>query len=259
MPHYFKQVSDGEFDSTELTRGPWSLDHQHAGPPSALIARQVEKHLDDPGFHIARITIDIVRPVPIGRLVVRIQDEHTGRAVRTLRSELHGAGKLLAVAHVVAIRYGKTGADHPDPGFPVPAHPGGIAENPFPFFADRPGYHETMELRFASGSFAPGPATVWFRMKCDVVQGEPASPLQRVMAAADSGNGVSSVLDINQFTFVNPDLTVHLHQYPSGEWICLDATTTTNQSGIGQTRSILYDEHGQIGTAVQDLLVASRQ
>jgi hypothetical protein len=110
------------------------------------------------------------------------------------------------------------------------------------------GYHSAMEVRFSAGSFVePGPATAWMRMRVPLVAGEEPSPLSRVLVAADSGNGVSSVLDFQKYVFVNPDLTVHLVRYPAGEWVCLNAAT-----------SIDGDEQGQLGRAVQSLLVGPR-
>jgi len=52
---------------------------------------------------------------------------------------------------------------------------------------------------------------------------------------------------------------VHLHRLPAGEWICLDAETYPEQSGIGMADTRLLDEAGQIGRAVQTLLVANRK
>ena len=64
---------------------------------------------------------------------------------------------------------------------------------------------------------AQGPATVWMRMRQPLVAGEQPSPLQRLLVAADSGNGVSATLDWARFVFINVDLSVHLNRMPAGE------------------------------------------
>ena len=116
-----------------------------------------------------------------------------------------------------------------------------------------------MEYRFVSGAFLePGPATVWMRMRHPLVAGERPSPLQRVLVAADSGNGVSAALDWRRFLFINVDLSVHLHRLPAGEWVCLDAITLPEPNGVGIADTALFDEHGPIGRAAQTLLVDSR-
>jgi hypothetical protein len=119
------------------------------------------------------------------------------------------------------------------------------------------GYHTAMEWLFVHGAFLEcGPATVWMRMRVPLVAGEEPSPLQRVLVAADSGNGVSAALDYDRFLFINTDLSVHLLRMPAGEWVCLDARTHVD--GLGLTDTALWDERGRIGRAAQTLLVRPR-
>jgi acyl-Coa thioesterase superfamily protein len=84
------------------------------------------------------------------------------------------------------------------------------------------------------------------------------SPLSRVLIAADSGNGVSNVLDFAKHVFINADLTVHLVRYPVGEWVCLQAATSIDSDGIGLADTALHDQAGQIGRAAQSLFVNPR-
>jgi acyl-CoA thioesterase len=99
---------------------------------------------------------------------------------------------------------------------------------------------------------------VWIRLTMPVVAGEPPTPLARVAAASDFGNGVSSHLSWDTHTFINPDLTIYVHRPPEGEWVCLDATTHYGADGIAMAESALYDTRGRIGRAVQALLVERR-
>jgi hypothetical protein len=39
----FYRAEDDRLIPSELTRGPWDPDAQHAGPPSALLARALER------------------------------------------------------------------------------------------------------------------------------------------------------------------------------------------------------------------------
>lgn len=121
------------------------------------------------------------------------------------------------------------------------------------------GYHAAMEYRFVRGSFAEaGPAVCWMRMRYPLVAGEEPSPLQRVMTAADSGNGISGTLDFARYMFINVDLTVHLHRLPAGEWVCLDSLTVPERNGLGLADTVLFDELGPLGRACQTLLVSER-
>jgi hypothetical protein len=115
-----------------------------------------------------------------------------------------------------------------------------------------------VEWRVASGSFAePGPCTAWTRLRHPLVAGEAPSPLQRVLAVADSGNGLSGELGAG-WLFINCELTVHLHREVVGEWVCVDATTTISPGGAGLATTVLSDTGGAVGVGAQSLLVTSR-
>jgi hypothetical protein len=131
-----------------------------------------------------------------------------------------------------------------------------------PTFALAPGeafHSHGVEHRFVAGLFMEsGPATDWIRLRVPVVPDEEPSPLQRTAAAADFGNGISRVSDFESLLFINPDLTIHLHRAPVGEWVCLDAVTWMEDRGLALAESRLYDQHGPIGRALQTLLIDRR-
>lgn len=255
-------VPDGSgFEATELTRGPWQDDAQHAGPPAALIGRALERLDGSEGTgQIARVTYDILRPVPLGRVEVEARVVRPGRSVELLAAELRGAdGRPAMRATAWRIRT----ADVALPPLPAagdaPPRPAEGRLAPFFDTGHDVGYHSAMEMRFVSGSFLePGPATVWMRPRQPIVAGEEPTPLQRVLVAADSGNGVSAVLDHARYLFINTDLSVHLHRLPAGDWVCLQAVTLPEPHGVGMSDAALWDERGRLGRALQSLFVAER-
>jgi hypothetical protein len=254
----FYLPSAGGFEPTELTRGPWDPGAQHAGPPAALVGRAVELAGRD-GLRTARVTFDITRPVPIAPLEVATRVVHGGRRVELVEATVRAGGEEVMRAVALRLRRAELalpdGLAAPDPPPPGPEH--GEQRPFFPTGAEV-GYHTAMEWRFVSGSFLdPGPATVWLRMRHPLLPGEAPSPLTRVLIAADSGNGVSAVLDWRRFVFVNPDLTVHLHREPAGEWVCLAARTTLDAAG-GLAESTIHDRHGPVARGLQTLFVAQR-
>jgi hypothetical protein len=244
------------FFSTDLTRGPWSPDHQHAGPPSALLACLVERSLPA-HMLVARMTVEIVRPVPIAPLTVALETQRAGRKVQWQSAQLFGPGDtLLARAHALCIR--TTPVTLPVNGDPVSDPvplPDASAPFQFDFFTGEVGYHTGMELKLARGTFGKGQVSMWMRMRQPLLEGETPSALQRVMIAADSGNGVSMALSPVKFSFVNPDLTVYLHRPAEGEWVCLDARTIVQEHGIGLADTRLLDVHGPIGRSAQSLVI----
>jgi hypothetical protein len=256
-------VPDGDrYVSTSHTRGPWDEGFQHAGPPAALLGREIERCEARDGFRVGRITCEILRPVPIASLAVAARVVRPGRSVEMLEGSLSDErGELMrATAWRVRTAELPVPAELAGPGAPPPPAEGRAGDPPF--FGEHAhefGYHRAMEWRFVAGAFdALGPATVWLRMLHPLVEGEEPSPLVRVLVAADSGNGVSATLEFTRWVFVNTDLTIHLHRHPAGEWVCLESTTFATGDGLGLTDTALYDERGRIGRAAQTLLVDRR-
>jgi len=212
------------------------------------------------GWILGRITFEILRPVPIAPLAVRTAIVRPGRSVQLLSASLLAADDevIRASAWRIARRPLELpgGIERPASTIPGPAE--AEAKDFFPT-GQTIGYHTAMEYRFVAGSFLePGPATVWMRMRHQLVAGEEPTPLQRVLAAADSGNGVSATLDWSRYLFINVDLSVHLHRLPAGEWVCLDAITLPEPEGVGLADTALHDERGRLGRALQTLLVRER-
>jgi Thioesterase-like superfamily len=254
---FYIPAGDG-FESTELTRGPWDPRSQHAGPPAALLGRALERCEPREGAVLGRVTVDILRPVPIARLRTEARVVRPGRSVELLEASLRSdEGEVMrALAWRLAGSPAQLPELPPDPGPPGPAE--GEAK---PFFGtgQEVGYHTAMEYRFVRGGFREiGPATVWLRMRQPLVAGEEPSPLQRVLTAADSGNGVSAALDYHEWMFINTDLSVHLLRPAVGEWICLDSATFPDAGGVGLSDTALWDERGRLGRAAQTLLVRRR-
>ena len=147
------------------------------------------------------------------------------------------------------------------PGHPLPKAPRSPEDSPlanFPFAGRSVGYSDLVETREAQGRIFGGPCAIWFRLRHPLQDGCTPSAYQRVAVAADSGNGVSAVLDYERYSFVNSDLTIHLLRPPVGEWICLDARTWLGHNGCGLAESALYDAQGLIGRSMQSLAVKAR-
>ena len=253
---------NGACASTDLTRGPWHLDHQHGGPPIALVARGIERAAAALGLtHVARLTANLLRPVPIAELTVEVETEYAGRNVAHFSARLSAGGKEVIRCTAVAQR--ETALDLPPglPGHPLPQAPRLVEPSPaerFPFSKKMTGYQDLIESRIAEGTMFRGPSAVWFRMRYPLVAGEEPSALQRVAVAADSGNGISAVLDFNRYVFVNPDLTINLLRKAQGEWICIDARTLLGPDGGGLAEARIFDSQGLVGRSTQSLTVRLR-
>lgn len=253
---------DGDlFRATELTRGPWDPGAQHAGPPAALLGYAIERLPETDAFQVGRVTFEILRSIPIAPVRVEARVVRPGRRVQMVEAELSDSeGEVLMRARAWRIRTAEVEIPREAlvaDGSPAPPEQGKPA-NFFPTGQEH-GYHSAMEVRFLSGDFVePGPATVWLRMRQPLVAGEEPTPLQRALVVADVGNGVSASLDFRRYLFINVDLTVQLERMPDGEWVCIDAITLPQPSGIGTAESVLSDRRGRIGRGLQTLLISGR-
>ena len=258
----YSEVPDGAFCASPLTRGPWNPDHQHAGPPSALICRAIERAAaSDSLTHLGRLTVNLLRPAPIGECRVEVAADYVGRNAGHYSGRLTAQGKEIARFTALMQREEDMPIPEGTAGHPPPRAPKPPSECPVVtmHFADRPfGYADLVENRIAAGRFFNGPCAAWFRMNHPLIKGERPSPYQRVAVAADSGNGISAVLDFSKYMFVNCDLTINLFRRPVGEWICLEARSLIGGNGCGLAESALYDERGMIGRATQSLAVRLR-
>lgn len=252
------EVDGDRYMPTELARGPWSPEALHGGPPGALMGGLMESH--EPGeFEVARVTLEIMRPVPVAPLTVEVRTTRPGRKVQLIEAVLRADDTELCRATALRIR--RTHLDLPSyvaPALAAPAFP--EASNEEPIYTEWRAFHNSgVEMRYAAGTFNKmGPATVWIRLLHPVLPDVDPTPLQRALAAADFGNGVSSTLEFERFLFINPDVTVYLHRPPVGEWVCLDAVTRPQESGIGLAQSALFDRDGEVGRSLQSLLIDRR-
>jgi hypothetical protein len=249
----------GRFRSSDWTRGPWDPRQQHAGPPTALLGRAIEGLDGSEEFAVARLSVELLRSVPLTVLTVEAQLVRPGRRVQLAEATLSDDDGAIALARAWRIRRDDTPDEesvNEPPAFvgPEDSLPAG-GFDPW----NGPSYFSAVEWRAAAGDFTrPGPATVWMRLRGELIEGEQPSPLIRVLVAADSGNGVSMELPIQTHLFINTELTVHLFREPDGEWVCLDARTRIGPESVGLASSVLYDRRGRIGAAHQALLVSRR-
>ena len=243
---------------TQYTAGPWSADLQHAGPPSAMLARAMTPPEDD-GLTMARITFDILRPVPIRPLRIRTEVLRPGRRVQQLAATLSLAEDGTELMRATAWRVAAAPFPEPSEPEPPPPAPEGCPAVTLPWWEDEIAYHLALEWRLAGGAVEePGPACVWTRMRMPLVAGEPTTPLQHLLVMGDAASGVSWELPWDAYTFPNVDFSVRLQRVPHGEWLAMDAVTRFGPDSFGQATSVLHDLDGRLGTTAQTLVVAVR-
>ena len=258
---YLPTADPHVFVATRRTEGLWTARTQHAGPPSALLTREIERlpsSIAGPS-QLTRLTVDILGPVPTGEVTVRAAVNRPGRAVELLDAQLTAAGRVAMRVRAWRMRTAglvlPPGADgRPAPAPDLPATADGFRDPSWTAV-----YLGAVEWRYVEGHMQdPGPARVWTRLRIPLVAGEEPTPVQRLVAVADSGNGLSGLLPFDSWWFINTDLTIHLHRVPTGEWIHVSARSTLDPSGVGLAETELYDRDGRVGRGAQSLLVGPR-
>jgi len=268
---FYEPLGHGSYLATAATAGPWSTEAQHGGPPSALAARAIEAHQPDSRQRLARVAVDILRPVPVGKVSVRTWTVRPGRRVTLVEALMEADGQ--EVLHARGWRIERpAGAvpEVPDAHRPVPVPEASYGPLPPIFERSQSGYLAAIEWRFLTGEDdcqggGPGEAglpgaragrAAWTRPRLPLLPGEDASPMCRALLVADSGSGVSAVLPAANFLFINVDLTVVLPRDPVGEWLLLESSTTVGPDGTGLASTRLSDPGGTCGRGWQTLLVA---
>ena len=252
---YFTRTGEDSFRANDPSRGPWSVDHCHAGPVTGLIARALEHAVPDK--MLVRLTLDLVRAVPMAGITVRATVGHAGRSVATATAEVRDLDGRLCVAarsmHMVE-------ADIPDmPTVPVQspafadARPGPV---PLPGgLYDVPMFGDFIEVAYDTASpQGLGEKTVWMKVP-RLLADEAPSAIQALCPLADCGNALSRNADKDRMTFVNTDLTIHVHRRPCSDWLASRTVSHWQPSGIGLAEATLYDTQGPVGVALQSLML----
>lgn len=208
-------------------------------------------------MRLARVAIDILRPVPVGELTARTRTLRPGKRVALLETVLESGGqevlcargwRIATLPDLPVVAPAATPASLPRTGQPL-SFPGGHVD----------GYLSHIEWRFEGGNFdVPGPCRAWGRPMIPLLPGEGLAPMSLALLLADTGSGISTTLDPRHFLFINVDLTVILQRDPVGDWLLLDSESSMGGSGTGLAETQLSDASGVVGTGIQTLLVSPR-
>ncbi|MGH8189410.1 MAG: thioesterase family protein [Steroidobacteraceae bacterium] len=244
----------------DCAAGPWDPGLQHGGAPASLISWAAERMPTREPMQVVRMTIDLLRPVPIAPLRIQTEVLREGRKIQLCAVTLWHEQVAVVRATVLKVRAAEVQLpDHVReekvllPGPDAGHEPEGLLGD------TKNAFIKGLDLRVVKGAFrSPGPAAIWFRAHRTIVEGEPISALMRAAMTGDFCNGTSAVLDFQEWTFINADVTISLARMPVGEWILLDAETWLGATGAGIAFAKLGDERGYFGRAIQSLVIEPR-
>ncbi len=206
-------------------------------------------------MEVARVTVNLMRPVPVSELDVSVRVVREGSRIQLLETEIRAAGVVVTRAEVLRVARGESAQANCCPPIDLPGPSLGSRTRP----PTSVGFSRLFEMRAVRGMFeTPGPASIWFRMHGDLVAGEATDAVTATLACADFANGTGAAVSFEQWSYPNADLTVSLAREPVGPWIILDAECWVGSNGRGMTHARLGDADGWFGRSLQTTLIERR-
>lgn len=254
MEAFYLPDGDG-FVATGLAGGPWDPGWQHGGPPSALLGGAMARLCPD--SLLARVVVSLERPVPVGRVDIGAEVVRSGRSVSHLAARLTVDGRVLVRATGLAVHRRDDAEPSPLACEPWP-EPETLSDYTLPFFRREVGYHRAVDLRVARGRWGDTPVGFWARSRVPLVAGRALLPIEHVLILADAESGLGPPLDPDTWSFVNPDLVLHVARTPGSGWLGFDIHSMTGPDGAGWSASEIRDDDGPFGRSAQALVVRPR-
>lgn len=251
----WRALDADRYAATALTRGPWSVDGQHGGPPFALMLMAIER-ARPAGLRLGRATIEFHGLVRVEALRVSAARVRVSRSVEVWRGELRDDGdRLVAALDALYVR------ETPGLGDTRPRALEGDAVDAVATTTLRwpwtPSYLDAIETRVARGQLGAGAGVAWLRLAVPVVDrerdGVGTTPLVTHAALWDAANGVGGVLPPGVASAPNVDLVVSLARLPRGPWCRLDARSAL-VDGVGLLEAELADAEGPYGRLAATLV-----
>jgi Thioesterase-like superfamily len=103
------------------------------------------------------------------------------------------------------------------------------------------------------------PAAAWMRLDMPMVEGEANTPLLQAVQAADFSSGVGQIVDMRQWTFVNPEISLYFFRAPEDQWILIRSRTRVGAHGAGLTVASLSDRRGPFAEVMQAMTFEKRE
>lgn len=255
-------LRDGEFYvPTPASGSPWSPAHLHGGPVVGLMAHAVEQASATADLHLARLTVDLLRPVPKSPLTVTTRLVRGGKRLQIIEASLmdgetevtRGSALFLENRPVTVPEHGRFPATElAPPSSPVEAtiaEAGGWQNRYSPV-----GLHSTAKAVVLRGVNGSGQGLAWLRLPLPLVQGVNTSPSVTAATLCDFGNGVGQLNLSSELGCINTDVSLYLHRQPVGEWLGLDARSRMQDTGVGLVETTLFDSQGAVGKILQAII-----
>src|ERR1700709_2466239 len=98
------RVDGNRAETSANAAGPWDATMQHGSAPAALVTWAAEEIPAAAPMHIVRVTIDLMRPVPVAPLMVETEVLREGRKIQLCAIRLLADNVVVVRATVLKVR-----------------------------------------------------------------------------------------------------------------------------------------------------------
>lgn len=239
------------YRSTLHAQGAWNEHEQHMAPASGIIATELEQFQARDDLRIGRISYDIFGLIAAGEFSIYTRVLRPGKTIELLESEMRANDRICIVARAwrMCTQDSSEVAGLEDQRIQQPdTLPEWKGMSRWPG-----GFIQSIETR-ADESHRAGKGIVWLNNSTDMVENQPTSDFVHLMGMVDTANGIVPRQGYDfAWGFPNLDLQIHLHRYPTGRWLGLEAVQQFGSDGIGLTSAVLHDVQGPFGRSEQIL------
>ena len=256
---------NGYYMPTEHAASPWGPVTIHGGASAGLMTSLMEEQFPTDSMQLARLTVDLFRPVPMAPLEPRSRIIRDGKRIKVLEVSLFNEGQEICRSNALIVEKQEiklpTHAQLPElppqkiaDAFAQDEVIGINAINKAAGVEYPPGLHTLIPLKPIFLNLGVGRGCSWVRLPLQVREGVENSPLVSVATLSDFSNGFAQLYLSPDQGFINADITLNLHRMPVDDWIAIDAHARAQPNGISMVETVLYDQYGPIGRVSQSNL-----
>jgi len=244
-------VVTAKYRSTIHAQGAWNAHEQHMAPASGIIALELEQFQPREDLRIGRISYDIFGLIDAGEFSISTRVIRPSRSIELIEAEMRANDRTCIVARAWRMCTQDSSAVAGLEDQPI-QQPDTLPE--WQGMSRWPGgFIQSIETR-AEQSRRAGKGTVWLTHSKEMVENQTTSDFVHLIGMVDTANGIVPRQGYDfAWAFPNLDLQIHLHRYPVGRWLGLEAVQQFGADGIGLTSAVLHDVHGPFGRSEQIL------
>ncbi|MGH1372087.1 MAG: acyl-CoA thioesterase domain-containing protein [Cellvibrionaceae bacterium] len=263
---YFFNQDDDVFTPQAAAGSPWSNTMQHGGPVNAMITMPIEKIAEEICMDVTRLTIDILKPVPMKPVKVKSHFLRKGgkMAVVDTVMTVEGSDEPVASGRAVLLKAQQGLSPVFDVAASLPETRDSIASEPWipkeMAAGLPPGLHNLIRFHPSTNKERP---VFWINGDANMLQGRAMTSLEQCATTADMTTVLAARMRVLQegiaspaaMGLMNTNTTIHFSRPPVGEWFAFTDHFIEVTDGYGIAECAIYDEQGCIGRVAQNLIV----